>query len=323
MTSTAAPRARLRAVGHDDQLTLVEHLGELRTRLLVCAAVLTLAFAGGLWQSRALLDVLNRPLSGVTEHGLTAATAGEARLHTALARSATAFARLARSGSLSRADRAAARRAAASLHAATSAAGRPAARPVTLGLGEPFSTSVTVAFAFALLVALPVLLAQLYAFVIPAVPPGLRGGLRPLLLFAPVLFVAGAAFAYAVVLPPAVRFLQGFNGGAFDTLVQARDYYRFELMTMLAVAAVFELPVVLLALARAGLVRASWLRAKRRIAIVVLAVTAAALPGTDPVTTLLELVPLVGLFELSILLVAATERRATPGAGRGGTSGGR
>src|SRR4051794_26944492 len=144
MSSTAVPRARLRAVGHDQQLTLVEHLGELRTRLLVCAAVLTLAFAGGLWQSRALLDALNQPLSGVAEHGLTAASAGEAQLQTALARSATAFAHLAHSGSLSAGDRAAARDAATSLQRATSAA-RPAARPVTLGLGEPFSTSVTVA----------------------------------------------------------------------------------------------------------------------------------------------------------------------------------
>jgi sec-independent protein translocase protein TatC len=162
-----------------------------------------------------------------------------------------------------------------------------------------------------LLIALPCLLSQLYAFVIPAVAPELRAGLRPLLVLAPALFVSGAAFADAIVVPPAVRFLQGFNHGAFETLVQARDYYRFELTTMLAVAVVFELPVVLIALARAGLVRAAWLRAHRRIAIVALAVVAVGLPGTDPVTTLLEVVPLVALYELSILLVAAGERRAS------------
>src|SRR6059058_6143170 len=109
MSTTAAPRARLRAVEHDQQLSLVEHLGELRTRLLVCAAVLTLAFAGGLWQSRALLHVLNQPLSGVTQHGQAAAARGEAQLQAALARSAGAFIRLAHASSLDRADRTAAR----------------------------------------------------------------------------------------------------------------------------------------------------------------------------------------------------------------------
>ena len=86
---------------------------------------------------------------------------------------------------------------------------------------------------------------------------------------------------------------------------------------MLAVGVVFELPVALLALARAGIVSARWLRKQRRVAIVALAALAAALPGTDPVTTLLEMVPLIGLYELSILLVAAAERRAGTPVGRG------
>jgi sec-independent protein translocase protein TatC len=112
----------------------------------------------------------------------------------------------------------------------------------TSGLGEPFSTSVTVALAFALMLGLPLLLWQAWAFVAPAVAPGDRRAARPLLALAPVLFLAGVAFAYVLVLPPAVRFLQGFNRGAFDTLVQARDLYRFELTTMLAVGAIFQLP---------------------------------------------------------------------------------
>jgi sec-independent protein translocase protein TatC len=113
-----------------------------------------------------------------------------------------------------------------------------------------------------------------------------------------------------LVLPPAVRFLQGFNRGAFDTLVQARDLYRFELTTRLAVGAIFQLSVVMLILGRVGLLNAATLRTKRRYAVVALAALAAALPGTDPVTTVLELVPLLGLYELSIVMLRWGERRA-------------
>jgi sec-independent protein translocase protein TatC len=135
-------------------------------------------------------------------------------------------------------------------------------------------------------------------------PPGRQTAAR-----ARALFATGVVFAYALVLPPAVRFLQNFNHGAFDALVQARDYYRFELATMLAVGAIFQVPVIMLVLGRVGLVNAASLRAWRRYAIVALAALAAALPGTDPVTTLLEMIPLFALYELSIALLAFSERR--------------
>lgn len=106
-----------------------------------------------------------------------------------------------------------------------------------------------------------------------------------------------------------MRFLQGYNDGAFDALVQARDYYHFELATMLALGAIFQIPVVMLVLGRARLLSSATLRAKRRYAIVALAVLAALLPGTDPVTTVLEMVPLVALYELSIVLLRTSERR--------------
>jgi sec-independent protein translocase protein TatC len=106
-----------------------------------------------------------------------------------------------------------------------------------------------------------------------------------------------------------VRFLQGFNHVAFDALVQARDHYRFELATMLALGAIFQIPVVMLVLGRAGLLSSSTLRAKRRYAIVALAILAALLPGTDPVTTVLEMSPLIALYEISIVLLRTSERR--------------
>lgn len=301
----------LRAVGHEDRLSLIGHLGELRTRLVVCAVALTVLFAGCLWQSRALLDVLNRPLTTVsTASGTLADRTAQGPVRSALARSGQAFEQLSRSTTLSGADRRAADAAATSLAAATHELAQPAAKkPITVGLGEPFSTSITVSFAFAFFLGLPLLLWQAWAFVAPAVAPPDRRAVRPLLALAPALFLAGIAFAYVLVLPPAVRFLQGFNHGAFDALVQARDYYRFELLTMLALGAIFQLPVVMLVLGRVGLLGSATLRAKRRYAVVGLAALAAALPGTDPVTTMLEMVPLFALYELSIVMLRISERR--------------
>src|SRR3954468_18182989 len=302
----------LRAAGHDQRLTVTQHLTELRARLLLSVAVLAVLFAGCLWQSRPLLHVLNAPLA----HLRTTAAAhgpGGNELPQALARSGGAFTRLAHASSLAPSDRQAALNAAHSLAAASRSLARPEARaPVTLGLGEPFSTSVTVAFAFAVLLALPFLLAQAWAFVAPAIGPAERHAARPLLILAPALFVTGAAFGYFVVLTPAVRFLQGFNHGAFDALVQARPYYRFEIMTMLALGAMFEIPVLLLALGRAGVLSSTTLRSHRRYAVVVLAVLAALLPGTDPVTILLEVLPLFALYEATIVLLWLTERRGRP-----------
>src|SRR4051794_33302469 len=298
----------LRAVAHGERLTLTEHLGELRARLLLGVAVLAVLFAGCLWQSRSLLHVLNVPLAHLKTSPSARGPGNE--LPQALARSGCAFSRLAHSSSLAPSDRQAALSAAHSLAAASRTLARPDARaPVTLGLGEPFSTSITVAFAFAVLLALPFLLAQAWAFVAPAIAPAERRAARPLLMLAPALFVAGAAFGYFVVLAPAVKFLQGFNHGAFDALVQARPYYRFEIMTMLVLGAMFEIPVVLLALGRAGILSSTTLRSHRRYAVVVLAVLGALLPGTDPVSTLLETLPLFALYEATIVLLCVTERR--------------
>src|SRR3954449_8525251 len=236
----------LRAVAHGQRLTVIEHLGELRARLLVSAAVLAVLFAGCLSQSRSLLHVLNAPLAHLRTDSAPQGRSSE--LPQALAHSAGAFTRLAHASSLAPDDQRAALDAARSLAAASRSLAHPPARaPVTLGLGEPFSTSITVAFAFALLLGLPFLLTQVWAFVAPAIAPADRRAVRPLLILAPALFAAGVAFAYFLVLPPAVRFLQGFNHGAFDVLVQARAYYRFELMTMLALGGMFEIPVLLLA----------------------------------------------------------------------------
>src|SRR6266511_3147093 len=105
-----------------------------------------------------------------------------------------------------------------------------------------------------------------------------------------------------------INFLQHFNDQSFDVLVQARDYYRFEILTMIAVGLIFQVPIGMVALNRAGILSAKRLRATWRYAVVIIAVVAALLPGVDPVTTLLEMVPLLALYGLSILLLTSLDR---------------
>src|SRR3954451_22922694 len=128
----------LGAVAHGERLTLTEHLGELRVRLLLSVAVLTVLFAGCLWQSRSLLHVLNVPLAQLRIS--SAAEGGRGKLPQALARSAGAFTRLAHASPPAPTAQGAALGAARSLAAASQSLTRPdALAPVTLGLGEPFS----------------------------------------------------------------------------------------------------------------------------------------------------------------------------------------
>ena len=168
---------------------------------------------------------------------------------------------------------------------------------------------MTVSAYFALLLALPVILWQLYAFMIPAFSPRERRAATPLLAIAPVLFAAGVAFGYLVVLPGAVSFLQNFNASSFDALVQARSYYQFVLLTVLATGAFFQIPVAVIGLNGAGILSTRQLRTHRRHAIVALAAISLLLPGTDPVTTALELIPMLVLYELSVLATSVLERR--------------
>jgi sec-independent protein translocase protein TatC len=149
-----------------------------------------------------------------------------------------------------------------------------------------------------------VVLYQAYAFVLPAFSRGERRVALPLMLMVPVLFVAGAAFAFFVVVPAALQFLLHFNADQFQTQLRAKEYYSFLSLTMIGCGLVFQVPVGVLALTRLGITDAAGLRAKRRYAWLGCAVVAAALPGVDPVTMLFEMVPLVALFEVSIVLAA-------------------
>ena len=180
---------------------------------------------------------------------------------------------------------------------------------ITFGVTEPFTTTMTVAAYGALVLSLPVLLWQLYAFVLPAFSRSERRAVLPILVLFPILFLAGLAFAYFVVMPAAVNFLLNFNDAQFNSQVRARDYYGFFGMTMRAGGLVFQMPLLILALTRLNIVTTTQIARNRRYAYLAIAVLAAALPGIDPISMLLEMIPLLVLFELSVALSRLFDRR--------------
>jgi sec-independent protein translocase protein TatC len=186
---------------------------------------------------------------------------------------------------------------------------------VTLGIGEPFTTTVGVTLIFALVLALPVVLYELYGFVLPAFTQQQQRAATPLMLAIPLLFGIGVLFGYFVVLPAAVHFFQNFNSGQFNVLVQASQYYHFAAVTLLAMGLLFQVPVAILAATRAGAVSVRQLRHNRRYALLACGLVAAFLPG-DAITLVLETVPLYLLFELSLLLARIGEYRTTRRAGQ-------
>src|SRR5215212_5589463 len=308
-------RAALRPVAHDERLSLVEHLDELRTRLIICVAAFLVCFGFAFWQNDTLLDVMNRPLektafkSGSQDPFERAATFQQKQKALYL-KQAAAYGALADDEGVSADTRAMFEELAADARATAEATPPMSAkRPVTLGVGEPFTATFKVAAYAALLLAMPLLLYQAYAFVLPAFSPKEREVAVPLVLGVPFLFFAGVAFAYYLVLPPAISFLQNFNDDSFDILLQARDYYSFELLVLIAMGALFQIPTAILAATRLGVVTPRQLRKGRRYAWVIIAVVAALLPGQDPVTMLILMAPLLVLYEGSILFASLLDRR--------------
>jgi sec-independent protein translocase protein TatC len=243
--------ARLKAAKFDDRMTLVEHLDELRTRLIVSLVFLAVVAALCFWQNHALLDIANAPLPDDVE-------------------------------------------------------------PITLSPTEPFMTTLTVVLYASILIALPFILYQAYAFVLPALSPHEKRTMVPLLVLVPVLFIAGVVFAYFVVIPAAIKFLLNFNDDQFSVQIRAREYYSFVGMTLASVGLLFHIPVGILAITRLGVITPQQLAKNRRYAILVCAILAMLLPGTDPVTMLVSMAPLVLLFELSLLLARWLGRPREP-----------
>jgi sec-independent protein translocase protein TatC len=180
---------------------------------------------------------------------------------------------------------------------------------VTLGVTEPFTTSVKVSMIAALALALPIVLWQAWAFFAPAVQPHFERVVLVLVLLATVLFVAGVAFMYTVVLPRALDFLTSYDTNLYNIQIRASYYYTFAAMTLLAGGLAFLMPIFILGLVRLRVLTSDRLRKNRRIAYVALLAFAILLPTVDPVSLAFEVVPLLILFEMSIWISVFMERR--------------
>jgi sec-independent protein translocase protein TatC len=235
-------------LSHGEEATLVEHLGELRARLIVSLVALGLAFAVIFPFHEHLVEWLTGPLPD---------------------------------------DK----------------------RLVTLGVTEPFTTSIKVSMYAAFAVALPVLLYQLWSFLAPALDESTQRVVSVFVALATALFAAGVAFGYTVVLPRALTFLTEYDDELYDVQIRASYYYGFVSLALLGMALVFELPIFVLALVRLRVLTADRLRRNRRMGIFLVVLVAALLPTVDPVSLAFEAIPMLILFELSIWLAVLMERR--------------
>jgi sec-independent protein translocase protein TatC len=238
-----------RRLAHGEEASVVEHLGELRSRIVFC--LLTIGVTTGVTYAfhRHIIRWLERPLPGHSQ------------------------------------------------------------RLVTLDVSEAFLTAFWVSLWAGLLLALPVVLWQTWGFFAPAFEKRMQRKVVFFSICSAALLVAGIAFGYFVVLKPAVHFLAGYDSHEFNYIVRAKSYFSFVTTVMVACAIVFELPVFILALARIGILPAEKLRRNRRLGYVLVTALAVVLPGVDPVTTVLEMIPLMVLFEGSIWMVVFFDKR--------------
>jgi sec-independent protein translocase protein TatC len=238
-----------RRLQHGEEATLVEHLGELRTRLIISlvAVFLPAAILFGFFRDD-LIELLLEPLPD---------------------------------------DK----------------------TLVTLGVTEPFFTSLKVCFFAGLAIALPIVLYQLWAFLAPAFAERQQRTVATAAALGGALFALGVAFGYVVVLPKALEFLTGFNDELFNVQIRASYYFSFVLVALLGMGLVFELPVFVLTLVRLRIVTSAQLRRNWRFGVVAVFLVAILLPTVDPVSLAFEVVPLLALYFLSVWLATIMEKR--------------
>ena len=241
----------------ETQAPLLDHLIELRTRLLRCVAALVVAFGVCLYFAEDIFGFLVQPLKAAFPHG------GGTLIYTKLY--------------------------------------------------EAFFVEIKVALFAAFCVSFPIIANQLWAFVAPGLYAKEKKAFLPFLFATPILFTLGAALAYYLVMPNAFRWLldfQGTPGGLKQEALPAMgDYLDLVMQFILALGISFLLPVLLLLLNRAGIVRREQLIKARRYVFVLAFAVAAVLTPPDPMSQLLLAVPLILLFESSLVIMWFTERK--------------
>ena len=239
-----------RRLSHGEEATLVEHLDELRSRIVVSLLAIAVTFALAYAFRAHVIHWLEQPLPPKRRH------------------------------------------------------------LITLSPAEPFMTSFTVSFYAGCLGALPILFWQAWSFFAPALEESHQRLVSGLVAFAAGLAALGVAFGRYVVLPAAIPFLTNYDSSLYDIQIRAKDYIGFASLALLATTVVFEVPIFILGLTRLRIITTARLRKNRRMGYAIMAVLAVCLPGVDPLTTTLEMIPLMLLFESSIWLSLFFDRRS-------------
>ena len=188
----------------------------------------------------------------------------------------------------------------------------PGVQPIHLQNLKPFGQLflyMEVAIIGGIVISIPVILYQIWAFIAPGLLPKERRYIKWIVFFSSFCFLSGIAFSYFVMLPAALQFFAGFGTPQIANNIAIGEYMSFIVSVMLAAGVVFELPMVSWFLSQLGILTPAFMRHYRRHAIVVIFILAAILtPGTDPVSQVLLAIPLVVLYEISIGISALAWR---------------
>ncbi len=185
----------------------------------------------------------------------------------------------------------------------------PNLRLVYLSPADPFFVTLKLGIYCGLILAFPIIVYHVWAFLSPALEKREKRAVIPALYLGLILFLAGAALAYFVALPVTLAFFQALETESLQGQLEINQTIGFVVKLLLAFGAVFELPVVIMGLSVMGLVTPAFLRSKRRHAIVLITILASFLTPGDIITlTIMMMIPLVFLYELGIILSAGIYR---------------